>query len=162
MIKFYIVKPESELHQAYDRWLNDREKIKAVMSKFLHNNQLPSDTKYDVASAKLLIECTNEVKRRFGKSLCKELPCGGAYLRGNSKIAKEFTQMMRVANIKYYDKPSPALFARSLSGGRFRHKLFKHADVLYMSFDALSFDFDSNQFQELLGSEFYQILESVN
>lgn len=65
MEKFYIVKPESKLYESYHNWLEDRKKIGAFMGKYLRENNLSEDTKYNIETGRLMVECTEEVKQHL-------------------------------------------------------------------------------------------------
>lgn len=158
MEKFYIVKPDSKLHQEYWEWRNSVSENNKAIVDFFNENGI-SAIQYYSSKECLGIIPTDEDKEKFEKQFTKYAVDGGLRLfKKNSKIGKAWIAFTSTMTFK--NRPSPAWYNKFFVG-RSSSRLFDYNGVLYASMDAEKVEMPESIFDEINGSEFYKIMEEM-
>lgn len=114
MEKFYIVKPDSKLHQEYWEWRNSVSENNKAIVDFFNENGI-SAIQYYSSKECLGIIPTDEDKEKFEKQFTKYAVDGGFRLfKKNSKIGKAWIAFTSTMTFK--NRPSPAWYNKFFVG----------------------------------------------
>lgn len=158
MEKFYTVNPDFELYKEYFQYWNDAIKLNRIVAKFLPENGIETKQYYSSGNGLWIVPTEND-KSKFAKQLSTKVEAQGLRMfKANSQINKAFNLAMD----GFMPTWKPIVQFYFGGGGKgSKYRLFHVGDVLYCSFDA-PYEFKNpDGFVEMMGSEFYKVMEST-
>jgi hypothetical protein len=158
MEKFFIITEESPLHKDYFDWVDTLQQTHVLVKPFLEANSVEA-TLYGFYGDDLCIVPTENDLNKFKNILSKEIRDGLRSFKGNSKIQKAWTNLLKEKNIERKSKPyAPMYFSHCC--GKMNSRLFDIDNVVYCSFKQVD-NFDTPEGMiEIKASKFWEIIEN--
>lgn len=158
MERFYIVTPESELYDEYEKYWSDANTMNEIVKEFMPEHHIET-TSYYADGDSLWIVPTKSDDEKFKTQLIKNSDSNGLRkFKANSKIGKAW--VARLNGFRPKRKPFVQFYFTARSGGGYR--VFKHNGMLYCSYSCDSDFLNPEGFTEIKGSEFYKIMEEAS
>lgn len=158
MEKFYIVTEQSRLHKDYFEYKNNAKRIKELVNEFTDKHTIETHLYYPSNSGIAIVPTKND-KELFDKMLNKSVGEGLRFFKKNSKISKDWINLLDINNIKVINKPMVGFYIRGLLG-KHRTRLFDVEGILYCSVDTDVQEINCPEgFTEIKASEFYKVIE---
>ena len=152
MNKYFIIEDE-KFKSTWSRYKEDLEKLNDAYKQIPEEYEIESDNYY-VTIYTLKVSTTENDKKKFSKSLCKD----GESFKKNSIIAKRFMMLIGEKGITSVIKPN---FFGYGFGCRYSSRLFEQDGILYGSVENSTNEFEiPHGFKEIKASEFYKVVET--
>ena len=164
MEKFYIVNPESDLHKEYFECQEAEKHAHEKAKEFLLANDVEAakDNRFCAWSSTLYIVPTKRDQERFGNILGKiEHEEGLRAFKGNSKIGKQWNELVVEHQIKWPVRPYPPFYFGGLDSTG-STQMFAHCGKLYLRVIYGNIGATPEGMVEIKGSEYFAMLEAAN
>jgi len=155
----FIVTEQSQLHKDYYDYKNNVKIIDNLVKDLMDKHNI--ETKWYYADKfGFAIEPTEKDVELFGKMLKLPLENGVRFFKKNSKIHKDWLNLIKENNIEVLRKPFAGFYFDGIYG-KFKTRLFNVDDVLYCSIDCNNTkEIECPEgMKRIKTSEFYKVIE---